>query len=169
MNVVINFILLFTTWLLFSGKFDLFHLALGGVSCFIVAVFSTELLFENRQKGIAARLNEAGRFILFTGWLLYQIVLANIHVIKLALSTKALERDLDPHIFNFKTSLKTTFAKFVLANAITLTPGTVTIRIHGDMFYVHAISQKAMGDFANNEQMSEMEKKVAWVFEGGRR
>ncbi|MDA3972167.1 MAG: Na+/H+ antiporter subunit E [Desulfobulbaceae bacterium] len=169
MNLVINFILLFTTWLLFSGKFDLFHLALGGVSCFIVALFSTELLFENRQKGIAARLGEAGRFIFFSGWLLYQIVLANFHVIKLALSPRSLERDLDPHIFTFKTSLKTTFAKFVLANSITLTPGTVTIRIHGDIFHIHAISQKAMGDLANDEQMSEMEKRVAWVFEGGRR
>lgn len=98
---------------------------------------------------------------------MHQIILANFHVIKLALSPRSLERDIDPHIFTFKTGLKTPFAKFVLANSITLTPGTVTIRIHGDTFYVHAISQKAMGDLADDEQMSEMEKRVAWVFEGG--
>ncbi|MEK6202060.1 MAG: Na+/H+ antiporter subunit E [Desulfobulbaceae bacterium] len=167
MLFIINFILLFTTWLIFSGKVDMFHLALGGISCLIVALFSTELLFENRKKGIAARLSEAGRFISFTVWLLYQIVLANLHVIKLSLSPRSLERDLDPHIFTFRTHLKSEFSKFVLANSITLTPGTVTIRIHGDIFYIHAISQKAVGDLAGDEQVSEMEKRIAWVFEGG--
>ncbi len=79
-----------------------------------------------------------------------------------------MQRSLDPHIFTFTTSLKSEFAKFVLANSITLTPGTVTIRVHDDIFYIHAISREAAGDL-NEETMSEMEKRVAWVFEGGKR
>jgi len=169
MYFVANFITLYVVWFFISHKLDLFHLSLGAISCLIVALVSTDLLYTNRQKGFATRIGEAVRFISYTGWLLHQIVLANFHVIQLALSPRSIERNIDPRIFTFQTSLKTDFAKFILANSITLTPGTVTIRIQGDTFYVHAISRKAMGDLVDDEHMSEMEKRVAWVFEGGSR
>ena len=66
---------------------------------------------------------------------------------------------------DLETSLKGDFAKFVLANSITLTPGTVTIRIYKDNFIIHAISKKAAGDLEGTKSMSEMERRVAWVFE----
>jgi multicomponent Na+:H+ antiporter subunit E len=74
-------------------------------------------------------------------------------------------KNFDPHIFTFRTSLESEFARFVFANSITLTPGTVTIRIYKDIFFIHAISKKAAGDLAEKTTMSEMEKRVAWVFE----
>jgi multicomponent Na+:H+ antiporter subunit E len=49
---------------------------------------------------------------------------------------------IEPHVIRFKTSLKTDYAKFVFANSITLTPGTVTVRVDGDEFSVHAISPR---------------------------
>jgi multicomponent Na+:H+ antiporter subunit E len=39
----------------------------------------------------------------------------------------------------FHTKLKSDFAKMVLANSITLTPGTLTIDVIDDKFYVHWI------------------------------
>jgi multicomponent Na+:H+ antiporter subunit E len=164
---IVTFILAFSSWILLSGKFDLFHLTLGGISCLLVVLISSGILFKERQKGPLDRLAEALRFIPYCVWLMYQIVLANFHVIGLAVSPRLMKRDLDPNIFTFKTRLKTDFARFVLANSITLTPGTVTIRIQDDVFYVHAISRHAMGDFTQSETMSEMERRVAWVFEGG--
>lgn len=169
MFTVITFILLFATWLIFSGKFDLFHLSLGAISSFIVAWISSDLLFQEREKSLGKRIGEAFRFINYILWLLYQIFLANLHVIGLALSPKKYDRELDPHIFTFNTILKTDFARFVLANSITLTPGTVTIRIENDTFYVHAISREAAGEFIEEGSVSEMEKRVAWVFEGGQK
>ncbi len=167
MLAVTTFILLFALWVLMSGKFDLFHLSLGVISCFIVTLTSHDLLFQDRKKGLGRRLGEALRFVNYSIWLLYQILLANLHVIGLALSPKKYDLELDPHIFTFRTHLKNNFARFVLANSITLTPGTVTIRIVDDIFHVHAISRKAAGDLANQDSVSEMEKRIAWVFEGG--
>lgn len=164
---IATFIILFMCWVLFSGKFDLFHLALGFISCLIVAVISSDLLFNDRKKGFSERIIECFRFIGYSFWLLYQILLANLHVIGLAVSPTRMEESLDPHIFTFTTSLKTDFARFVLANSITLTPGTVTIRIDGDTFYVHAISHAAAGDLIDDDSMSEMERRIAYVFEGG--
>ena len=60
----------------------------------------------------------------------------------------------------FKTHLKTDFAKWVFANSITLTPGTVTIRIDDDEFYVHAISE-----YTAKGLEGEMEKRIAAVWE----
>jgi multicomponent Na+:H+ antiporter subunit E len=162
---VVTFVLLFIAWIVLSGKLDLFHLSLGAVSCLIISLISGDLLFHQPKKKFTARLGEAGRFFAYSFWLLYQIVLANFHVIGLAISPRLMKRDLDPHIFTFKTSLKSDFARFVLANSITLTPGTVTVRIHDDIFHVHAISRKAAGDLAARDSMSEMEKKVLRVFE----
>lgn len=160
-----TFIALFGLWVLLSGKFDFFHLALGALSCLLVAVFSRGLLFQEKDKHLGVRLGEAARFFSYLAWLLVQIVLANFHVIGLALSSRRLRRDLDPHIFHFKTVLRNNFSRFVLANSITLTPGTVTIRIHDDTFYIHAISKKAAGDLANQDSISEMERRVGQVFE----
>ncbi|MCL7488259.1 MAG: Na+/H+ antiporter subunit E [Desulfobulbaceae bacterium] len=151
-------------WILMSGKFDTFHLVLGAISSLIVAWSSTDLLFQDRGKSPAARASEAGRFVLYACWLFWQIVLANFHVIYLSLTPKPIKETLSPHIFNFKTTLKTDFARFVLANSITLTPGTVTIRVSEDIFVVHAITVKAAGDLEGGS-ISEMERRVAWVFE----
>lgn len=161
----ITFLLLLINWIVFSGLFDFFHLGLGVFSSLLVAWTTNDLLFKDKSRPLGPRLAEAGRFTSYCGWLLYQILLANVHVIALALFRDYRDRELDPHVFTFKTRLHTTFARFVLANSITLTPGTITIRIEDDNFYVHAVSRKAAGDLPEGQTMSEMEKRVAVVFE----
>lgn len=165
MYTVVTSLILFGTWCILSGRFDAFHLGLGVLSSILIALVSSDLLFANRQPA-AGRLREGLRFCRYALWLFWQIVLANIHVTILAFSPRSLKRDIDPHLITFRTRLRTDFARFVLANSITLTPGTVTIRVHGDIFHVHAISRKAAGDLAS-ESVNEMERRVAWVFEGG--
>ena len=158
------FLLMMLLWILMSGKFDAFHLALGAISSALVAWISTDLLFQDRDKSLGSRVTEAWRFFLYSCWLVWQIILANMHVIYLSLTPKPIKETLSPHIFNFKTTLKSDFARFVLANSITLTPGTVTIRVYKDIFYVHAITFRAAGDLAS-DAISEMERRVAHVFE----
>lgn len=162
---IVSFILFFALWILFSGKLDLFHLSLGVLSSALVSLFSSSLFFQDKGKNFLARICEAWRFSGYILWLLYQILLANFHVVGMALSGRRLKEQLDPHIFSFRTVLKNDFSKFVLANSITLTPGTVTIRIHHDMIYVHAISKKAAGELADLSSVSDMERRVAGVFE----
>lgn len=165
---IATFCVTFLIWIILSGKFDLFHLILGGISSLIVSLTAADLLFVERQQKLKSRLIEGLHVIPYCVWLLYQIVVANFHVVMLALSSRRMERDLDPYVFTFTTHLKTEFAKFILANSITLTPGTVTIRIDHDIFYVHAISRQAAGDLIESESVSNMEKRIALVFEGRR-
>jgi multicomponent Na+:H+ antiporter subunit E len=99
------------------------------------------------------------RFLLYLPWLLYQIILSTLHVTFLALHPK-MKDQIDPIIVTFRTSLKSDIAMVALANSITLTPGTITVRIEDGIFYVHAISRKAAEGLPG-----EMEERLAWVFE----
>ena len=157
---IVIFLLLLVTWAVFSGKFDVFHLGLGALSSLIVTWLSQDLLFQDREKGLPARLSEATRFIGYAFWLLWEIVLANVHVFKLAM-TKQGEEEMSPRVVKLKTKLKSDFAKFVYANSITLTPGTITIQINGNEYLVHAISEMVEKDLKSGE----MERRVAAVFE----
>jgi multicomponent Na+:H+ antiporter subunit E len=147
---------MFGFWILLSGKFDLFHLTLGVLSSALVSFLSADLFMYDQGKN---RLSTGIRFLLYIPWLLYQIVLSTLHVTFLALHPKMKDR-IDPTIVTFKTKLKTNIAKVALANSITLTPGTITIRIEDQVFYVHAISRKAAAGLPG-----EMEDRLASIFE----
>jgi multicomponent Na+:H+ antiporter subunit E len=157
MRYLYTFLIMFGFWILLSGKFDLFHLTLGVLSSALVSFLSADLFMYGPRS--SNRLAIGFRFLLYIPWLLYQIVLSTLHVTFLALHPKM--KDLiDPTIVTFKTKLKTDIAKVALANSITLTPGTITIRIEDQVFYVHAISRKAAAGLPG-----EMEERLAKVFE----
>ena len=148
------FLILFAFWLLLSGHYDLFHLSLGLICSLLVAFVSHDLLIENIS-GLK-RLKKTWRFVLYVPWLIYQIVVANLHVAYLILNPKAI----DPRIVRFKTRLKSQFSMVTLGNSITLTPGTITMDIIDGEFVVHALSKKVADDILTGE----MERRVAHVY-----
>ncbi len=156
------FLILFGTWMVFSGLFDAFHLTLGIISCLIVTLISSSFFFENREAGIGQRLQQILRIPGYLIWLLYQIALSNLHILKLALTPGDL-KGVDPSLVRVKTKLKTDFGKYALANSITLTPGTITIELDDDELLIHSISEQTKSGVLDNT----MEKKVSKVFEGG--
>ena len=111
---------------------------------------------------MGARLGELARLPGYAIWLIWQIVLSNIHILKLALTPGDI-KELDPSLVRIKSKLKTDFGKYVLANSITLTPGTITIYVDDDTMLIHSISKHT----AKGVQDDTMENKVARVFEGG--
>ncbi|RAP27354.1 cation transporter [Candidatus Marinamargulisbacteria bacterium SCGC AG-333-B06] len=158
LQIIISFILLLPFWFLMSGKFDFFHIILGLLSVFIVSLWSGKILIQSPETSLLSRFNEFIRFIKYAIWLMIEIVKSNIHVIKVSLS-RNLKENINPQIVIFKTSLKKDFSKFILANSITLTPGTVTIRIKDDEFIIHALTNHTAAGIPGN-----MEAKIAHVF-----
>lgn len=155
LSFITTFILLFIFWISLSGHFDLFHLSLGLICSALVAHASHDLLFkEIRAKN---RHIEIIRIFKYLPWLIYQIVLANIHVVYLALHPKL---PIDPEIIKFKTKLKKDLALVSFANSITLTPGTITVLIKDGEYYVHALSKKVADDLLTGE----MENRVAHIY-----
>lgn len=156
MSYFMTFLLLLPVWIIWSGMLDAFHLALGVISCAIVSFLSHDLLFKRRDfKGWG---REAGRFIQYLPWLLYQVVIANFHVVYLVLHPKM---PIEPRIVRYKSGLKKDLSRVAFANSITLTPGTITADIVDGEYVVHALSKKTADDLVSGD----MEKRVARIFE----
>ncbi|MBH37496.1 cation transporter [bacterium] len=158
MQILTSFILLLPFWFLMSGKFDLFHVVLGIISLTIVSLWFGKILIQSRKKSLIVRFGEFLRFIPYLFWLFIEIIKSNIHVIKVSLSPNIKSR-INPQLVTFKTSLKNDFSKFILANSITLTPGTVTIRISDSEFLIHALTDEVAAGLPG-----DMESKIAKVF-----
>ncbi len=155
---ILTFIILFSGWLLLSGKFDLFHIALGIIACLIVTFVSSDLLFgssDYRKIPI-----QWPRFIMYIPWLLYQVFLANIHVMYLVFHPRMMDL-IDPRIIKFKSRLKSDLSLTTFANSITLTPGTITVYAtdYGE-FEVHVIDQ-----MSGDALPGEMETRIAKIFD----
>lgn len=157
MRYIVTFLILFTVWVTWSGLFDAWHLSLGIISCAIVTYISHDFLFE-RGSLSTKNITIAIRFIKYLPWLLYQIILANIHVARLALHPR-MNDIIDPHVIRFKTKLKKEMSLVTFANSITLTPGTITVIIRDGYYYVHAIDM-----FVAESLPGEMEERVGYIF-----
>ncbi len=153
----ITYIIMFTFWILLSWTFDLLHILAGFIGSLLVAYFSHDLLIK---EGISLSINRINLSIRYLLYLIYSIIIANIDVAYRVLHPKM---PIDPKIIRFKTKLKTEVGKTSLANSITLTPGTITIDVKDENFYVHALSSKAADDFLQGT----MRKRLHEIFEGG--
>ena len=49
--------------------------------------------------------------------------------------------EVEPKLVRFRTDLKTDLARVILANSITLTPGTITVTLEGDEYLVHCLDK----------------------------
>jgi multicomponent Na+:H+ antiporter subunit E len=154
---VLSFLILAFFWILFSGKFDLFHLSLGIISCLIVSAVSHKLLYPDgvKPKFLIFWLRFAG----YIPWLLYQIFLANLQVLYIVFHPRM--KDLiNPQIIEFNSRLKSDVSRTTFANSITLTPGTITVSVSVmGKFAVHCINDKA-----GQSLPGEMEDRVGKVF-----
>ncbi len=149
------FFILFFLWLAFSGKFDLFHISLGLISCILVVAFVGDLIPEMRNYGI---LRSVSGFLLYIPWLLYQILLANIHVIKIVFHPNP-KNVIEPQIIRKKTLLRSDLAKITYANSITLTPGTITVSINVyDELVVHAIDSPSLEGIVSGAMEARIRK-----------
>lgn len=159
MNRLITFSVIFTFWLFWSGMFDAFHIALGILSSLVVVVWTGHLFVESRQP-FTRRMTEWIRFETYSIWLLWQIILANIQVFKLAFHPNVLSA-ISPTLVTFNTSLIGDVPQFIFAQSITLTPGTVTVSIKGNEFKVHAINHEAAAGLPG-----DMERRIKAIYNG---
>ncbi|MBU4532760.1 MAG: Na+/H+ antiporter subunit E [Eubacteriales bacterium] len=136
MSFILTFLLMFAFWMLLSGHFDFILVTLGVISSLLVAYWSHDLIFGkvNFGQGLMRIL----RLIRYLPWLLWQIVLANFHLVYLTLHPKM---PIEPAFLTIKTDFKTDMGVAIFANSITLTPGTVTLEAGRKQFVVHAISK----------------------------
>jgi len=124
---------LWLLWLALTGSTDPEELLAGGVVAVLVAIvaggepFSTATLRILNPK----RLAYAIAYIPYMAW---AIIVANLDVARRVISPSL---PINPGIVRVKTRLKTPVGRTMLANSITLTPGTLTVDICDDELCIH--------------------------------
>ncbi len=158
MNFVLTAIIMFTFWVILSGKITPLFLFLGIVSSFLVAyTFRYALMGRIDWRQTILGTKRALRFAIYLPWLLKEIMKANIQVARLILHPRM---PIDPSIIRFKTKLKGDLAIATFVNSIILTPGTITVDFKDGECYVHAIDKAS----AEGLLSGEMENRVAEIF-----
>ena len=145
------FVFYFVIWLLLSGHYDPLLLTLGVLSCITCLYVTWKAKFID-EEGLPLHL--LIRLPIYTMWLFKEIIKANIDTAKIIIINNP-----DPQNFRVKSSQKTEAGKVTYANSITLTPGTVTTVLDGDILEVHALSS----DMADDVKSGAMDKKVSWL------
>ena len=150
-KALILFVFYFVIWLLLSGHYDPLLLTLGVLSCITCLYVTWKAKFID-EEGLPLHL--LIRLPIYTVWLFKEIIKANIDTAKIIILNNP-----DPQNFRVKSSQKTEAGKVTYANSITLTPGTVTTELDGDVLEVHALSS----DMADDVKSGAMDKKVSWL------
>lgn len=139
-------ILLSIFWLLLSGHVEPQLLGLGLVSV-AFTVFLAERMNIIDHESHPLRLS--ARFPAFLVYLFREVVKANIDVTKRIVTLSP--TSISPQLITLPLPQKTDLGRVVYANAITLTPGTVSVELTQDEITVHALTKEAAGELSNGE------------------
>lgn len=135
----LSFILLFATlvffWLWLNGSLAGDVFVVGLAPAFVIA-----LLFRDRI-AVFSDLNPTPRAIgysmLYVLFFIKELVKSNISLAAIVLSPRL---PINPGIVKVRTRLKSRMGRLLLANSITLTPGTLTVELQGEWLYVHWVT-----------------------------
>lgn len=161
MNRIIYFLITFIVWLLLTWSLDSQNVVAGLAVSVAVTLLIGHVFFPKSEQILNLR-----RVL----WFLYFIPVFFIHMVRanidVAYRVLHLNVPIRPGIIKVKTTLKSDIGLTFLANAITLTPGTLTIDIIDGNIYIHWINVKS-DDPAEQREMvvRRFESILAKVFE----
>lgn len=138
MRSILLFVTLMGFWLLLSGQFESSFLIGSGVVSSALAVFCCHrlgLIGSTYQP-----IESLAGFLLYLPWLLGQIVIASLDVTLRSWSPRS---SIQPRLVKVPHDIDHPLAQTLLANSITLTPGTVTVDVEQDHLLVHALTEAA--------------------------
>jgi multicomponent Na+:H+ antiporter subunit E len=142
--------LLFALWLALSGQLDIMMLSLGLVSVLVIISITHRMDVIDREKYPAHMTVLLFRFWLF---LSREIIIANIDVLKRIFKPG---KNISPQLFELPLTQKTDLLRVIYANAITMTPGTVSVNVNKETITIHSLSIEAARDLCGGRMARAM-------------
>ena len=135
-----TFLITLSIWIIFAGKVTTDVLIVGVIASLVTTWLYSDLLFRssNRKRDWTFYLKKLLYILMFIPVFFYEAFMAALKVSKHAFEK---EPSLSPGIIKVKTSLRNITALTILANLITLTPGTLTLDfdMREKAFFIHWI------------------------------
>ena len=132
-------------WLANTEHFTFLMLSLGGISILLVIFIAHRMDVVDHE---AQPVHFTVKIFSYYGWLIKEIVISNLLVVKHIWLGNA---SISPVFKTITANQKTEIGKVIYANSITLTPGTVTVNIDGDKFLVHSLLRESIEDLESGE------------------
>lgn len=151
------YFLYFLLWVIFNGNFTLEICLFGIVIAGAVFAFTCKFMDYSVAQEIK-NLRKIGKFLRYACVLVIEIVKANFAVIHMILSER---EELEPVLVRFRSDMKTPAGRAFLANAITLTPGTITVHLEGPDYVVHCLDEslaEGMDDSVFVKLLTDLER-----------
>ena len=161
MKKIAFFFLLLGTWVLLTWSVELQDLAAGLVFSLLLAA-ALGRIYPKAPEGLLSP-RRWFWFLLYIPYFAYYCIKANLDVAYRVLHP---HMPIRPGIVRVRTELTSDLAKTFLANSITLTPGTLTVDIDGQDFYVHWINIESDDPEAQTETIiRRFERMLKEIFE----
>ena len=140
-------LLLIAAWLFWSGIYKPILLWLGGLSCALSLLLAYRIGFFEQRSGF----HLLPRLLRYWIWLLREIVRSSIEVTKIVLQPQL---SISPSLARVQAQTDSAVGQVVLSNAITLSPGTVTLDLDDGELLVHCLTQSAVEALDEANQMT---------------
>ncbi len=159
---VVRFAALYGFWIILSGRMQTKYLVMGAVCALLVTYLTQDL--TQQPEGVGSRLRGKQaysvlvgiwRFMLYFVWLLWSVVQSNLEVAYLVLHPNMPIR---PGLLRLRTKLRNRTGHIMLANSITLTPGTITVDFDDGTYSVHALVPSAAQSLLDAKMQSKLER-----------
>ncbi len=148
-------ILLAVAWLLWSGFLKPLLIAFGVLSCALVLYLARRMQFFDHDT-YALRFGQ--RLFRYWAWLIKEVVKSSLEVARIVLHPRL---PISPQVVDIKATASHPVAQVILANSITLTPGTLSLDVHKGVIKVHALTKEGADDLMSGE----MDRRVAAIRE----
>ena len=144
-------VLLVAAWLLWSGLFKPLLLGLGAFSCLLTIFLARRMGYFDNE---VFALRFGPRLIGYWAWLAKEITKSSFEVARIVLDPKL---PISPQVFKIKATATHPVDQTMLANSITLTPGTLALDVHNGVILVHSLTKSGADELVTGE----MDRRVA--------
>ena len=133
MKYLATFLVLFASYLLLAG-FTLDEVIVGAIVSLILTILITNMVEYRVDWKLPIRLILF--LLIYVPVFVLELIKSNLNVAVRVLHPKL---PIHPGFVKVKTSLNGDFQKLLLANSITLTPGTLSVDMDGEYLYIHTV------------------------------
>ncbi len=155
-RMLVLFALLMAAWLLWSGIFKPLLLVLGVFSCLLTIYLKHRMGYFETD---VFALGYGRRLLTYWVWLAKEVIKSSLDVARIVIDPKL---PISPRVVTIKASCTHPVDQAILANSITLTPGTLALDVHNGEISVHTLTQAGADDLMSGE----MDRRVAALREG---
>ena len=151
------FFVYWALWVILNGRLTLEIAVIGALIAAALTLFSAKLNRHTLRHELTRPLHSV-TYLAYVWRLLVEIIRSAVAVIRIVLDPS---REVEPQLMYFHSGITDSARNVILANSITLTPGTITVGLRGDQFHVHALDKSFLDGIDDNALLHTLRTKEA--------